>query len=105
VSSRRGKPEKKETKTAVAEAPVPEVEQEKKPAKQSPEDSLAMRIEAVLGGVWEALGDESIWPALNASRKKRLQKVLKQLKGAYRELIELAKPAPRRGRPPKERVS
>ena len=52
-----------------------------------------------LGG-W-ALSDESIWPPLNAGRKKRLQKALKQLKGAYRELIELAKPAPRRGRPPR----
>lgn len=83
------KPEKKEkAKPAVAKAP-PE------------EDSLATRIEGRFGGLWEALSEESIWPPLNAGRKKRLQKALKQLKGACLELIELAKPAPRRGRPRK----
>jgi hypothetical protein len=77
-----------------------EVEQKKKP----PEDSLATRIESHFDACM-ALNDESIWPSLNAGRKKRLQKALKQLKGAYRELIELAKPAPRRGRPPKAHAS
>ena len=83
-----------------------EVEQEKEPSEQSQEDSVATRIiERNLGSALPALSDESIWPPLNAGRKKRLQKALKQLKGAYRELIELAKPAPRRGRPPKARAS
>ena len=82
-----------------------EVEKEKEPTEQSPEDSLATRIEGAFGGVRMLLGDESIWPPLNASRGKRLKKALKQLAGAYRELIELAKPVPRRGRPPKARAA
>jgi hypothetical protein len=86
-------------------AEAPEVEQEKEPTEQSPEDSLATRIEGHFDRVLAALNDESIWPALNASRKKRVQKALKKLKGVCRELIELAKPAPRRGRPPKARAS
>ena len=105
----RSQPARK-AKTAVTKAPIPEVEapeveQEEKPTEQPPEDSLAARIEGAFGGVRMLLGDELIWPPLNASREKRLQKALKQLKGAYRELIELAKPAPRRGRPPKARAS
>jgi hypothetical protein len=99
----RSQPARK-AKTAVTKAPIPEVEKEERPTQE--EDSVASRIiERNLGSALTALSDESIWPSLNAGRKKRLQKALKQLKGAYRELIELAKPAPRRGRPPKARVS
>jgi hypothetical protein len=121
----RRQPEKKEVKTAVAEAmervsKTPEVEQEKKPIEQPPEDSLATRLDdllprlrgeniaanaaAVIDCVLSALRDESVWPPLNAGRKKCLQKVLKQLRGVI-ELRELAKPTPRRGRPPKGRAS
>jgi hypothetical protein len=85
-------------------AEAPEVEKEENLTQE--EDSLATRIiERNLGSALPALSDESIWPTLNASRKKRLQKALKQLKGVCRELIELAKPAPRRGRPPKASAS
>ena len=75
--------------------------EEEKPTKVQEEDSLATRIKDAFGGVGMLLGDKSIWPPLNASREKRLQKALNQLQSAYRELIELASPAPRRGRPRK----
>jgi hypothetical protein len=44
---------------------------------------------------------EANWPPLSIARKARLKKVLNQLSSVRFELIDLAKPAPRRGRPPK----
>jgi ParB-like chromosome segregation protein Spo0J len=45
--------------------------------------------------------NDSNWPPLNPGRRKRRSRALKKLRSAWSELVELAKPAPRRGRPPK----
>jgi hypothetical protein len=87
------------TKTAVAE-----------PVKADPdlapkEVLLAVQLHDLLNAVWGLCQDESKWPPLGSGRTKRRTKALKNLRGAWSELVELANPAPRRGRPAKGRVS
>jgi hypothetical protein len=93
------KPEKKEAKTAVAEAPAPEVEA---PPKKT---ELARELNEHLNAVWQLCRTESNWPPLKLGRQKRRDQAMKKLRSVTLELLELAKPAPRRGRPAKGRVS
>jgi hypothetical protein len=90
------KPEKKETKTAGV-AKTPEVE-------APPKDDLATALGKLLMALLAICGRESNWPPLNSGRQKLRVKAMK-LEAALSELIKLASPAPRRGRPPKGRVS
>jgi ParB-like nuclease domain len=92
------KPEKKETKTAAAQAPVPQVE-------ALPKDDLATQLGKLLTALLATCERESNWPPLNSGRQKLRAKAMKKLEAALSELIKLASPAPRRGRPPKARAS
>jgi hypothetical protein len=78
-----------------------------KPVKAEPEEdvSLAAQLHSHLNAVWGLCQDEANWPPLNSGRSRRRSKALKNLRSAWSELVELAKPAPRRGRPPKGRAS
>ena len=75
------------------------------PRSRSPRAKAVHSIAATLDYHFNALlalcGDASKWSPLSAGRKERRIKALKKLRTAWSELVELAKPAPRRGRPAK----
>jgi hypothetical protein len=98
------KPEKKQTTEewfrerygGAAKAPrVPEVEAPPK------ETKLATTLGEHLTALLDTCERESNWPPLNSGRQKLRAKAIKKLRAALLELIELAGPAPRRGRPRK----
>lgn len=99
------KPEKKQTTEewfrerygGAAKAPerVPEVEAPPK------ETKLATKLNEHLTALLDTCERVSNWPTLNYGRHKLRAKAVKKLRAALLELIKLAGPAPRRGRPRK----
>jgi hypothetical protein len=93
------------TKTAGPRAPKPVA---KKPEVQEPKQephAIAATLDYHLNALLALCERESVWPPLNSGRKARRIRALKKLRAAWSELVELAKPARPRGRPPKARAS
>ena len=96
---------KPSTKTAGPRAPKPVAKKpEVQELKQEPH-SIAATLDYHFNALLALCGDASKWSESSAVRKARRVKALKKLRTAWSELVELAEPAARRGRPPKARAS
>ena len=95
----RSQPARK-AKTAVPKAPKPVA---KEPEAQEPKQvhSIAATLDYHFNALLALCGDGTKWSEPSAGRKARRIKALKKLRTAWSELVELTKPAPRRGRPAK----
>lgn len=80
---------------------TPEVDEEEAPIEAPAPKTEAATLDSHLSVAWDWLQDESNWPDLNAGRKARRAKAMKKFRAIWLELVELVKPAPRRGRPAK----
>ena len=90
----------RKAKTAVPKAPKP-VAEEREAQEPKQVHSIAATLDYHFNVLLALCGDASKWSEPSAGRKARRIKALKKLRTARSELVELAKPAPRRGRPAK----
>ena len=99
-SKGREQPARKPKPAARATSSKPVVKTPEEPAQDG--TSIAVTLDYHFNALLALCGDGPKWPEPNAGRRARRVKAMKKLRSAWSDLVELSKPAPKRGRPAKK---